>query len=448
MKKINIRLAVKDDFEWVSDLMNKTLNSFYGGNHLKHAKRIFDAHISGGIDKMGFFSFEQKMFILELDGERAGMLHLVGKRQSTYKISPLIIDKKYRKSIHKAGSLLLKYAECYAKKQKARQLFCTVSVQNQIAYSFLKRNGFVDAGRSDNHYKIGITESMLYKPLDEKENVFDNKDTSISIVPLDENNLKIMSQVRSLLLCNLKNSFDGVDNKWVDRLFNGYSRRKDSDINTKYKLIFVAIDNKDNVVGVSGITHKKGNPIKLMPFVASNILAFNAMLIDLPGQLSPFGHKLYVHINPTANQVVSFQKFGWTLNALLPSAYRTSVITQQWSIDLGVKTLKSLRLKHRFYELIKLGKKNLEIRVGYTSIKKIQSGDYINLLTENKKLKVLIKEKRIYTSFATMLKHESWKQIAPDLSSEKQVLSLLQKIYPAEKEKLGVIVLEIEIPAV
>ena len=86
-----IREARNEDFKWVESLMQNALEPYYGGDHRAHAKRIFDAHIVGGVDSLGFFSFEQRMFVAEINSERVGMIHLVGKRQSTYKISPLIV---------------------------------------------------------------------------------------------------------------------------------------------------------------------------------------------------------------------------------------------------------------------------------------------------------------------------------------------------------------------
>ena len=81
--KISIRKAREKDFDWVSGLMQNALESYYEGDHFAHARRIFDAHIGGGRDSLGFFSFEQRMFILDVDDSAAGMIHLVGKKQST-----------------------------------------------------------------------------------------------------------------------------------------------------------------------------------------------------------------------------------------------------------------------------------------------------------------------------------------------------------------------------
>jgi len=159
---IEIREALDDDFSWIEEVMQHALEAYYGGDHRAHAKRIFDAHIKGGVDHLGFFSFEQRMFIAEVDGERAGMIHLVGKRQSTYKISPLIVAPEFQGRFG-LGSRLLAYAESYARKHQAHQLYCTVAEQNVAALQFFLRKGFIRAGSSDSHYKSGVTETMLYQ---------------------------------------------------------------------------------------------------------------------------------------------------------------------------------------------------------------------------------------------------------------------------------------------
>ncbi|MEK7241171.1 MAG: hypothetical protein AAB048_00175, partial [Planctomycetota bacterium] len=74
VKKVDIREARAEDFEFVMELMNSTLSPYYGGDHLAHAKRIFSTHISGGKDYIGHFSFEQKMFIITLDDVAVGMI--------------------------------------------------------------------------------------------------------------------------------------------------------------------------------------------------------------------------------------------------------------------------------------------------------------------------------------------------------------------------------------
>lgn len=443
MKDTNtvIREAQSSDFEWVENLMQTALLAYYGGDHRAHAKRIFDAHIAGGIDHLGFFSFEQRMFIAEMDGKHAGMIHLVGKRQSTYKISPLIVAPEFQGQFG-LGNTLLEYAENYARRHQARQLYCTVAEQNVVALQFFIRKGFIRAGSSDSHYKSGITETMLYKPLYGANKLLSFDQLHVSVLPLDETDSAVKEQVGRLLLGQLQSSFEGITDDWVYALFDGYRRRDTLNINAKYKLIYIATDSTGRVTGVAGATPKKGSPIKVMPFIATNLVAFEALLIDIPYQLVAYGHKLYIHINPTADEVVSLQRLGWKLDAAMPSAYHLGVITQQWSMDIGEKTMRTMRIKRRFYDLIKSGKKTLEVRVGYDAINRIQTGEHIRLETHTGSFEVRVSNIRRYRTFKEMLNTESWVHIVPDAKSREEVLSLFEQIYPTHKEKLGVVVLE------
>jgi len=440
--QILIREAKSDDYEFVVNLMHNALESYYGGDHRAHAQRIFDAHISGGHDRVGFFSFEQRMFILEVSGINTGMIHLVGKRQSTYKISPLIVSPEFQGRLG-LGSKLLEYAENYARDNSARQIYCTVAEKNVAAMQFFLRKEFIKAGSSDSHYKCGVTETMLYKPFCETGTINSLDQVHVSVVPLDETRTDIRKQVSELLLEKLSLSFDGITHEWVEALFAGYSRRTTSDINAKYKLIYIALDSNNKVIGIAAATPKKGSPIKVMPFIATNMVAFEALLIDIPHQLVPYGHKLYIHIDPTADEVIALQQRGWKLDAAMPCAYHQGVVTQQWSIDIGEKTMRNMRVKKRFFDMIKEGRKNLEVRVGYETINRIQPGERIQLSTHLSSFNVQVKGIRRYKTFEEMLDKEPFERIAPEASSREDVLSLLKAIYPSEKERLGVVVLEL-----
>jgi ASC-1-like (ASCH) protein/ribosomal protein S18 acetylase RimI-like enzyme len=439
---VSIRNAQAGDFEWIADLMHDALEPYYGGDHRAHAKRIFDAHIAGGHDHIGFFSFEQHMSVLEVDGVLAGVVHVVGKRQSTYKISPLILAPEYQGK-GGLGTRLLDYAESYARDHQARQLYCTVAEKNVAAMQFFLRKGFIRAGSSDSHYKSGVTETMLYKPLYETILITSLDQLHVSVLPLDDVNAEVKAEAARLLLETLPNSFEGITSEWVTALFNGYTRRNSADINAKYKLIFVAFDNNGHVIGVAGATPKKGSPIKIMPFIATNNIAFEALLIDIPHQLVPYGHKLYVHINPTADEVISLQRLRWKLDAALPNAYRQGIVTQQWSLNIGETLMRTLRIKQRFFDMIKSGKKPLEVRVGYDSIKRIKAGEQINLETHTSRLTVRVGAVRQYSTFEAMLENEPYQKIAPDVSSKEGLLDLLKRIYPPNKEALGVIVFDL-----
>ena len=184
---LSIREAVEHDRGFVERLMVDALQPFYGGDHKRHARRIFDTHISGGQDRLGFFSFEQKMFIAVVGSEPIGMVHLVGKRQNTYKISPLIVEKGHRHAMG-VGRALLAHA-----------------IENHDAYKFFLRNGFIKAGNSPSHYKEGVTESMLYLPL--LDLIEDYDGPHVSVVPLA---IEHEAEVAELLLATLPQSFHGI----------------------------------------------------------------------------------------------------------------------------------------------------------------------------------------------------------------------------------------------
>lgn len=419
--------------------MQNALEPYYGGDHRAHAKRIFDAHLNGGIDMVGFFSFEQRMFIAEYGGVRAGLIHLVSKRQRTYKISPLILAPEFRGKFG-IGSILLRHAEQYARDHGARQLYCTVAEQNVGAMQFFLRKGFIRAGSSASHYKAGIIETMLYRILYESQDIVTHEEVRVSVVPLQQ---KHETQATKLLLDALPASFSGVDERWVKALYGGYERRYCADINAKFKLIYIAVDGAGDVIGIAGMTPKKGEPIKMMPFIAKNRAAFEAFLVDLPHQLVQYGRKLYIHINHTAEEVTSLQRFGWQLDAAMPSAYRPNVITYQWSLEIGATTMRNMRVKPRFINLIRSGRKTLEVRVGYDNINRIQVGERISFISHESSLNIRVKDIRRYLSIENLLANEAWERIAPDITSREGVEKLLKAIYPPDKVQLGMIVLEI-----
>ena len=104
--------------------------------------------------------------------------------------------------------------------------------------------------------------------------------------------------------------------------------------------------------------------------------------------------------------------------------------------------MRTMRIKRRFYDLIKSGKKTLEVRVRYDTINRIQVGERIRLMTHTGGFDVKVAAIRRYNTFAEMLNVEPWEKIAPDSKSKNEVLSLFKQIYPASKEQLGVVVLE------
>ncbi len=440
---VKIREAVSSDFEFVVTQMEDALSPYYNGDHKAHAERIFYTHIKGGIDEMGYFSRAQIMFIAEVNGKQVGIIHLVDKKQGTFKISPIIVARGFRGK-YGIGNLLIDFAEEYAQKAQAREIYCTVAEQNTGALQFFLKEGYIVAGKSENHYKTGITEVMLYKLFLDYALQMELDQPHISVIPFNE---KVHEeQVTNLMLKFLPNHFRGIDKEWIGALYSGYRRRETKDINVKYKLIFVATDQQKkgyNVIGLAVATPKKGQPIKIMPLIAQTPEAFVALVTDIPQLLQGYGHKFYTHIVPDVNQVLAFQRQGWTLDGVLPGAYHDKHTTQQWSYSYGDRFMRKIRMKKRFFDLVIKGKKKLEVRVGYRHIKTIQIGELINLSTHNESQIIKIKDVRIYSSIKEMTERENVGFIVHGMNKE-EIFRLLKEIYPPHKEKLGVYVFEIE----
>lgn len=440
MSKRFVRMAQEEDFQFVSDLMQMALSPYYGGDHRAHAARIFRTHIEGGMDKVGHFSTQQLMFILEEDGTKLGVINIVGKRQGTWKISPLIVASEFQ-NVRGCGSELLTYAERYAREQGARQMYCTVAEKNRSAMAFFRRKGYVMAGHSESHYKIGINEVMLYKPFYSAEQMMRFDQVNISVVPFEDKYGKAVAKL--ILDSDLPKQFNGVDEHWVEALFAGYARRHIGEVNTKYKLIFVAMDRSGEIIGVAGATPKKGEPIKIMPCVAKNSLAFATLITDLPQHLRAYGHKLYIHLVPSVEETIIFQRLGWSLDAVMPAAYNDHYCTQQWGFSFKGQDMRNMRVKGRFFDQIMNNQKKLEVRVGYENIRGIRIGENIRLMSRVSSGVIRVRAVRNYLNFEAMLRSERSDWIVPGQSST-QVLCQLREIYSPEKERLGVVVLEIE----
>ena len=328
--EVCVRDAAPSDFSSIADIMSSTLAEYYEGDHLAHARRIFQAHIDGHIDRTGQFSFEQRMFVATIKDHLAGMLHLVGKRQGTYKISPLIVMRAHQGKCG-VGSKLIAHAEQYANQNGARGLYCTVTETNCWAIRFFENKGFLHAGIAEGHYKIGAREHLMYKSLSAANGDHGPQRPFVKLVPFGP---RYAEQGKRLILSRIPQDFQGIDTQWVNALFAGYARRQSNDVNAKYCLIHILTDERDDVLGIVAATPKKGQPIKLMPLVGCDCGAFDEMLKEIPQALDGLGRKMYAHLIPSVAETISLQRFGWSLDAVMPAAYHSARVTQQWSKDL------------------------------------------------------------------------------------------------------------------
>lgn len=435
---VKVRRVRLDDLPVVAEMMHHHLDPFYGGDHRAHAKRIVETASKGNKDKKGHFSAEQLMYVAvdDEDNNIVGVLNFVSKYQGTVKISPLIVREEARgKGVSR---MLLRKLDEYAKKYRVRQVYCTVSAKNTLALSFFLANGYVRAGVASRHYRADIDEVMLYKIV-EHDGIYPEERT-ISVRPLEKADEQ---QVRHLVISRLSPYFNGINDRWVNALFEGYDRKDTRDPNEKYKLIWVAKTPDGTVLGVAAATPKKGDPVKLMPLVAEDMQAFSALVAELPNHLREYGHKLYTHTVPTSVEVETFQHHGWCIEAMMPEAYKRGVVTQQWGLVMENTVMRMMRVRRQYFSAILAGTKPLEVRVGYGNIKSIKKGEHIRLECGPHFGIVKVADIRTYPTFVEMLKNEKAGHIVPD--DPAGALNILRSIYPKEKEDLGVYVFQLKV---
>ncbi len=100
------------------------------------------------------------------------------------------------------------------------------------------------------------------------------------------------------------------------------------------------------------------------------------------------------------------------------------------------------KIKHEYFELIDKEAKTLEVRVGYSDIRKVQKGDIITFKAYSNAKFEVVRVTR-YDDFIDMLDTEDPSKLMPGVSKYK-ALDIYREIYPEEKEALGVYVFELK----
>jgi putative hydrolase of the HAD superfamily len=106
--------------------------------------------------------------------------------------------------------------------------------------------------------------------------------------------------------------------------------------------------------------------------------------------------------------------------------------------------VKTLWVREPYLAEILAGRKTVEVRVGYENIRRLEPGDRLRL---NDQQEVTIRRIGRYADFEEMLAHEDAAAIAPDLPAG-DLLPVLRRLYPPEKEALGAVALELDVPDV
>lgn len=104
-----------------------------------------------------------------------------------------------------------------------------------------------------------------------------------------------------------------------------------------------------------------------------------------------------------------------------------------------------LSLRKPYLKLISDGIKTVEVRVGYPKMRRIQAGHELTFVSGGDTVATLVKRVTEYDSFEALLDHEDAVAIGGDLGeSRDELLAVIREIYPPEKEKLGVLAIQIE----
>lgn len=437
----SVRLAKSTDRAYLIEAFCHALAPYYGGDHSAHASRLIQTHLAGGNDRRGLLSIKQVLYVLWDNNQRHGVLNLVFKRQGTCKISPLIL---YPNTQDKGGfgETLLKVAKSEARAAGSRQLYCTVAQSNRNALLFFLQNGFVVCGTANSQYKDGETEVLLRHPLDSEPDTQEARSIiSVTEVCNDDDWVRI----RKLFMRDMTQHVDGADYHWLDSLLAKAQHTRAANSNASAAAwIYCARDRTGAYRAAAVALPKDGGSVKIMPVAAMDADAFRALIIDLPALLDGKGRKAYVHIDPKPHEVASLQESGWVFEAHIPGAYSVNVVTQQWGRPLGRDaSLKTLRIHDRYLRQIAGGLKTLEIRVAYPHIRRIRPGDTLCLMSRSESVQCAVNDVRSYPGFAEMLLNEEVDKALPGTSSP-AALDQLRAIYPAAKESLGVVVIELK----
>jgi ASC-1-like (ASCH) protein len=105
-----------------------------------------------------------------------------------------------------------------------------------------------------------------------------------------------------------------------------------------------------------------------------------------------------------------------------------------------------MRIQKRYFDLVLGGGKTIEVRVAYPSRRSIAAGDLIRFTCGDESALTRVKRVARYGSFEAMFDHERAEAIHPTASRAEQ-LRAIREIYPAEKEALGVLAIEVEVVA-
>jgi ASC-1-like (ASCH) protein len=106
---------------------------------------------------------------------------------------------------------------------------------------------------------------------------------------------------------------------------------------------------------------------------------------------------------------------------------------------------REINIRKEYLKLITDGVKTVEVRVGYPRMRTIQPGQELTFVCGDQRVPTTVTRVTEYASFDDMLDHEDPRSIGGELGeSRDDLLAVIRNIYPPEKERLGVLAIEIQ----
>ncbi len=104
-----------------------------------------------------------------------------------------------------------------------------------------------------------------------------------------------------------------------------------------------------------------------------------------------------------------------------------------------------LTIRKPYLQLIADGIKTVEVRVGYPRMRKIRPGQELTFVCGDQRVKTRVRRVTEYPSFEAMLDGEDPRSVGGQIGEDREdLLRVIRGIYPPEKERLGVLAIEID----
>ncbi|MEU9565090.1 ASCH domain-containing protein [Streptomyces sp. NPDC048161] len=103
----------------------------------------------------------------------------------------------------------------------------------------------------------------------------------------------------------------------------------------------------------------------------------------------------------------------------------------------------SLNIRKPYFDLIASGAKTIEVRVGYSRIRRITAGDTLRITCGNESLTTRVTAVQEYESFKAMPDAEDPAAIGGPDMGRSRLVAAIRDIHPPEKEALGVFALHL-----